>query len=155
MNKHEQSFSHQCLPWSVCLGVMWTLPFCHYSVVVATFTLKSGFRNFRFRRLLCGNLTVRRRAEHHQRSSGDAVLRYRPEESQTGPAGPPSLHGGGPERAVRWYGRGPRPGNLPQKPVQTASPEEGMLGDGEPASERHVEPLLIPGEPHWWRAPAF
>lgn len=110
------------MPWSVCLSVIGMLLFRH-AVVYATFTLKSGLRNFRFRRLLYGNLTGRRRAEHRQRTSGDAVVRYRPQESETGPAGPPSLHGGGPERAVRWYGRGPRPGNLPKKPVQTASPE--------------------------------
>lgn len=107
----------------MCLGVIGTLLFCHAVVVFNTFTLKAGLRNFRFRRLLYGNLTGRRRAEHRQRTSGDAVVRYRPLESETGPAGPPSLHGGGPERAVGWYGRGPRPGNHPKKPVQIASPE--------------------------------
>lgn len=102
-----------------------------YGIVVAfnTFTLKTGVRNFRFRRRLCGNLTGWRRAEH--RSSGapwGAISAAPGERARNGWTA--FIPGGGPERAARWYGRGPGPGNLPKKPVQTASPgaEGGCWG---------------------------
>lgn len=73
----------------------------------------------------------------------------RPQESEPGPAGPPSSPGGEP-----YVGTAEAPDQVTfqrnrfRLPPQRADAERGMLGDEEPASERHTEQLLLSGEPH-------
>lgn len=110
--------------------------------------------NLCFRCLLYGSLTGRRRAEHRQRTSGDAVVRYPSGPRRASPDRLDRLHP--PEEDLRepYVGTAEAPDQVTfqrnrfRLPPQRADAERGMLGDEEPASERHTEQLLLSGEPH-------